>query len=339
MAKISFIIPVYNSELYLRRCLDSVFSQTEADFQAILIDDGSTDKSGDICKEYASHDSRFSYHYQENKWVAAARNIGLKYAKNCEYISFIDSDDYIQPDYIERLYLSAKDSGADILSFGYQRNTEGKVECEVPKDKIVEPTCNTVLEHFCSDWLHTPRQNYVWSKLFKQEFLNETGCTFTASLRAAEDRNFLYKILYKSKRTVYVSASPYFYFQHNESMTRSSVSSSVTFFKGYLDSYSDIIRYWHSKEFYTFDSIKPIILYHALQSALFNSARALGDKKLALDVADLAFMGFPIDEEFEANKLSHAISVYADFCKLSKTEQIEIKQFASSLIKRSEGIL
>ena len=99
---ISIIIPVYNAENYLRRCIDSVLSQSFTDFELILVDDGSKDKSPQICDEYASQDTRVRVIHKANGGVSAARNDGLDIAKG-EYITFIDSDDWVERDYLSTL--------------------------------------------------------------------------------------------------------------------------------------------------------------------------------------------------------------------------------------------
>lgn len=98
MCKISIIIPVYNSEKYLRECLDSVLAQIYTDFEVLLIDDGSTDASGAICEEYATRDARFKVFHKENGGVSSARNLGIEKAKG-EWITFVDSDDVLTPSY------------------------------------------------------------------------------------------------------------------------------------------------------------------------------------------------------------------------------------------------
>ena len=107
---ISVIIPVYNAEKYLKRCVDSVLAQTCRQFEMILIDDGSTDGSGRICDEYAARDERIAAMHQQNKGQSAARNAGLDYAfahGGSEWIAFIDSDDWVNEKYLETLLYSA----------------------------------------------------------------------------------------------------------------------------------------------------------------------------------------------------------------------------------------
>ena len=103
MPKISVIVPVYNVEKYLHRCVDSILAQTFTDFELLLINDGSKDSSGVICDEYAAKDSRVLVFHKENGGVSSARNMGLDNAKG-EWISFVDSDDWVEKEYLETLY-------------------------------------------------------------------------------------------------------------------------------------------------------------------------------------------------------------------------------------------
>ena len=117
MSKISIIVPVYNVELYLGRCVDSILKQTFEDFEVILIDDGSTDSSGGICDEYAEEDVRIQVLHKENSGVADSRNKGLEMVKS-EYITFIDADDYVDNYYLEILYgLMMKYEGDLVVSY------------------------------------------------------------------------------------------------------------------------------------------------------------------------------------------------------------------------------
>jgi glycosyltransferase involved in cell wall biosynthesis len=100
---ISIIVPVYNTEKYLRRCLDSIVAQTFKDYECIIVDDGSTDGSAAICDEYEKKDSRFKVLHKENEGVSAARNVGIEYAEG-EFITFVDSDDYLSSVYLRDLY-------------------------------------------------------------------------------------------------------------------------------------------------------------------------------------------------------------------------------------------
>ena len=114
--KISIIIPMYNVEKYLKRCLDSVLNQTFQDWTAICIDDGSPDNSGKIAEEYAKKDKRFVVIHKENGGLSDARNAGMKKVKT-EYVMFLDSDDFIHPQTLEVAYWLAQKNGTDIVSW------------------------------------------------------------------------------------------------------------------------------------------------------------------------------------------------------------------------------
>lgn len=116
--KISIIVPVYKAEPYLRKCIDSILNQTFKDFELILVDDGSPDRCGEICDEYALKDSRIKIIHKENSGRSSARNVGLDIAQG-EYIGFVDSDDWIEPDMYEVLYSKAKIESADIIALNY----------------------------------------------------------------------------------------------------------------------------------------------------------------------------------------------------------------------------
>ena len=117
---ISIIVPIYNVENYLRQCLDSIVSQTYQNFECLLINDGSSDNSADICREYIEKDSRFRYFEKENVGVSSARNLGIERSKG-QYITFIDSDDWVDSEYLEVLYRALIEEKADIAITTYKQ--------------------------------------------------------------------------------------------------------------------------------------------------------------------------------------------------------------------------
>ena len=113
---ISVIVPVYNTEKYLHRCVDSILAQTFTDFELLLIDDGSTDKSGAICDEYAQKDSRVRVFHKENGGVSSARNVGLKNGRG-EWISFVDSDDWVKKNFLDKLIVNSENVDLGCVGF------------------------------------------------------------------------------------------------------------------------------------------------------------------------------------------------------------------------------
>ena len=124
---ISIIVPVYNVEKYLSRCLDSILVQTYRDFELILVDDGSTDRSGAICDEYASRDERIKLIRQSNQGLSVARNVGLDAARG-DYIGFVDSDDYIHPETYQILLDALLKYDADLSVCGFNYVCENVIE-------------------------------------------------------------------------------------------------------------------------------------------------------------------------------------------------------------------
>ena len=159
---ISVIVPVYKVERYLRQCLDSICNQTYRDLEILIIDDGSPDKCGDICEEYAQKDKRVRVFHTENKGLSAARNLGLLEAKG-EYIGFVDSDDWIDPDMYEVLLQRLKETGTDISTCGlwkeYQKNRFSESICDVVFVGT-ETIRSLVCKRIC---------NLVWDKLYKRK--------------------------------------------------------------------------------------------------------------------------------------------------------------------------
>ena len=122
--QVSIIVPVYNVEPYLRQCLDSVLGQTFKNFEVLLVNDGSSDSSGDICREYVEKDSRFHYFEKENGGLSDARNYGIERAQG-EYLTFIDSDDFVNEKHLENLFLASRLTNADITIGGFSRFENG----------------------------------------------------------------------------------------------------------------------------------------------------------------------------------------------------------------------
>ncbi|MBR2317955.1 MAG: glycosyltransferase family 2 protein, partial [Spirochaetales bacterium] len=140
MPKISVIVPVYNVESYLKRCVDSILGQTYSDFELILVDDGSPDNCPQICNEYAEKDSRIRVIHQLNGGLSAARNAGIDWVfqnSDSEWFSFIDSDDYVHPRYLEVLLNAAESTGCDVSIGSYIEFSGDSVKSEneiaVPK--------------------------------------------------------------------------------------------------------------------------------------------------------------------------------------------------------------
>lgn len=210
---ISIIIPVYNVEKYLTQCLESVTNQTYRDLEILLIDDGSTDLSGKICDDYSKKDSRIKVIHQANSGISAARNTGIKLA-NGEFICFIDSDDYVDLDFCNKLLNVLKNTNSDIaeclcVKFSDENvpkpNNYNRIKQMSPKQWLTETNLKNVLSSCV-----------VWNKLYKH-FTFE-GIEFPVG-RKFEDEATTYKFAYKANKITRIYDELYFYRQRSESIT------------------------------------------------------------------------------------------------------------------------
>ena len=209
---ISIIVPVYNVEKYLRECLDSIMSQTYQNFECLLINDGSPDHSADICREYVEKDSRFRYFEKENGGVSSARNLGIEHSKG-EYITFIDSDDWVESDYVETLYDELIKENADIAVSTYKRFEMGD-NCwyvhafQRGYDKKVFTNKKFMDELLSLDGFDNSYR-FVSGKLVHRNMLENIA--FNVATTFGEDMEFWFKIYMVSDRVVYVNKDTYNY--------------------------------------------------------------------------------------------------------------------------------
>lgn len=209
MPKFSLIIPVYNVEAYLRECLESILRQPMEDWEAIVIDDGSSDRSGAIADEYAAKDGRIMVIHQENQGVSVARNVGLEKAMG-QWIWFIDSDDYIVDNALMVLSYAIKKTEGDTIFFGYRRQYG-----ELVKDKLVTSLDSIEKRIFLERFYCYGN----WALLFSNEIIKQHGIRFTIGLRMAEDLEFQYKYLYYCQTPVSISECLYVYRHRENSAT------------------------------------------------------------------------------------------------------------------------
>lgn len=208
--KFSIVIPVYNVEEYLGRCLESILQQTLIDFEVICVDDGSTDKSFSILELYASKDTRFKVIKQENRGVSAARNTGLENA-NGMYICFADPDDYIATNFLERIYDEILEHNPDIIVFGANvfpitTDTDPWVCSDLTNSYAI-------YNKFHSDILLSGNRGYpfVWRNCFRRKFLKKYHLKFDEYLVLGEDTVFQVSAFAVAKKMVFLPDKLYFY--------------------------------------------------------------------------------------------------------------------------------
>ena len=199
--KISVIIPVYNTAKFLPQCLDSIASQTLKDIEVICVDDGSTDDSLSVLKEYAKKDSRFSVYAQPNTNAGAARNRGIEHASG-KYYSFLDSDDFFEEDMLEKAYELAEKQKTEIVLFRSDEflNDKGIFQ---PADKTVKEKMLPKKEVFSGEEVNTNLfkaiKGWAWDKLFLKEFADRNKLLFQEQ-RTTNDMYYVYAALAKAER-------------------------------------------------------------------------------------------------------------------------------------------
>jgi glycosyltransferase involved in cell wall biosynthesis len=210
---ISVIVPVYNAEKYLTKCIESILGQTYPNIELLLINDGSTDGSPAICDEYALKDKRVKVIHKKNEGVSSARNMGLELAQG-DFISFVDADDWLERDAIERIVESIQKYDCDAVIFEYkvvdennlkQHKNHAHLQGVMSAEKAVECTIS-------------PVSRFVWSKVLSRKILE--GIKFDNSIHFGEDTLFACEALSNAKSVYYMAEPVYNYYQSSDSATR-----------------------------------------------------------------------------------------------------------------------
>lgn len=249
MPQISVIVPVYKVEQYLHRCVDSILAQTYPDFELILVDDGSPDRSPVICDEYAKKDQRVVVIHQANGGLSAARNAGIDWAfanSDSQWFTFIDSDDWIHPEYLARLLKGAQDHGVSISIGAY---ATVKDDHEVPTSTISDAECWATEEFFTE---HNINATIACAKLYRKECFEQIRYPLG---KLHEDEFTTYKILFQHSKIAAISTPLYYYFQNEQGIVNSTwtmkrmvvydaLEEQISFFKetGYSGAHKAIIR-------------------------------------------------------------------------------------------------
>ena len=200
---ISVIVPIYNTEKYLKKCINSIINQTYKNIEIILIDDGSTDSSKEICDDFSKIDSRIVVIHKKNEGVSKARNIGLK-VSNGKYIAFIDSDDCIEKKYLEALYKKMIEPEIDMTMISFINNN----------DKIM------INEEFLLNCFTTEQNEeyygYIWGKLLKNNIIKENNIKFNENITYNEDRLFIVEYALKCNKVKIIKNGTYYKYNYNK---------------------------------------------------------------------------------------------------------------------------
>lgn len=226
MTKISVVVPVYNVETELERCVQSICNQTYKNLEIILVDDGSTDNSGKICDEFAKKDKRIKVIHQTNAGSPAARKAGFKMSIG-GVIAFVDSDDYIEAEMYEKLMENMIETNADIVFCDYNSVKDGKSDKRYFDNSSKILTKEEALKYLANDEI----KSFMWNKLYKIEILNETD--FYVG-KIMEDFLCMPDIFIRSEKISYIHGAFYNYVRRNASI---------------MGNKSNMFKYWNACKF------------------------------------------------------------------------------------------
>ena len=270
MRRVSVIVPVYNAEKYLKRCVDSLLGQTFTDFEVILVDDGSTDGSGKMCDDYARSNPQVCVFHQSNQGVSAARQAGLDAARG-EYITFADPDDWVEPLMLESLYHAAKKNNADVVICDFIINSSEKSEHykqQMPRD--LSP--DAILRQLMMGELHGSTCN----KLYRGTSLKKHNISFPDNISYCEDLWFNSR-LYKNQdiKTSYADRAFYHYdlYSNSSGLSRKFSAKSVEDYNAFANFiFNDLDESEYSDEFAMIRfNLKKLAFRSDCQSSLFYS--------------------------------------------------------------------
>lgn len=214
--RISVIVPVYNAERYLDKCIASILAQSFSDFELVLINDGSTDNSGEICNNFAKKDSRIKVIHKENGGASSARNAGMEIAAG-DYIAFVDCDDYVETDFLEQLYKIIANTDSDLAVSGCVWEQHGGLEYR--RNPAATYTKREYIDAVCTEKIAYITAYGPCCKLYKTSFLQENGITFDTAYKLSEDRLFNLDVMACMHRAVSTDYVGYHYVDNPASLT------------------------------------------------------------------------------------------------------------------------
>ena len=236
--KVSVIIPAYNTEQYIAKCLKSLISQTLKEIEIIVINDGSTDSTLEIINEFAAADGRIKVISQENKKQGAARNRGMEIAAG-EYIGFVDSDDWVDPDFYEKLYNAVKKDNFDIAVTSIIKHKEKKLQYNIHCKKEVAASDLKQKIKLCEDKKH--RFFSIYNKIYKASLIKDNDIFFSDGI-VCEDIIFSIKTLYFSGKIITVPGVCYHYtYNVNSAINGKDIDNSKK--NAHVKAYSELVEF------------------------------------------------------------------------------------------------
>lgn len=255
MVKVSVIVPVYNVEKYIRKCLDSLVNQTLEDIEIIVVNDGSKDSSIDILKEYAEKHNNIKVYEKENGGLSDARNYGLQFATG-KYIAFLDSDDYVDVNLYKRMYEKAKAEDSDMVECNFYWVYDNKTKKDIGQ------------KYKGKKQMFEKARVVAWNKLYKKEILEKAKTQFSKGLRY-EDVEFFYKLVPYMERVSFIKEPLIYYVQRKQSIVNTQNEKTKDIFT-VLD---NVIQYYKENNLY--EEYKEVIEYTYARLLLCSSFKRM----------------------------------------------------------------
>lgn len=269
--KISVVIPCYNAEKYIKKCLESILQQTYENLEIIVVNDGSTDSSKKLIEPFLS-DKRVRCVDQVNGGEFSARNTGIKLATG-KYIGFVDSDDYIEPDMYKKLYSAISSTEADIAVCNFNLIYEDKDKedktCYANMSKGTVNVYDNVYSYWANNCAAIRPNNYAWTRLYNLDVLLKSGIMFEGYKHSA-DTLFNFKLLPNLKSVTFVNEGLYNYVQHSSSGIHT-IAHKANLAELYSITFQALVDYYKENNFEEFLTILPLHAYTRLRSVFFYS--------------------------------------------------------------------
>ncbi len=237
MKKLSIIIPAYNSEKYIKKCVDSVLKQTYNNIEIIIVDDGSSDRTNEICHKMMNEDKRIFLITQQNSGSSSARNTGIEVATG-DYITFVDSDDWIDEELYEKVIGKLEKDDADMVIFGITCfSSKIKNKTVRPEDNIID---NSNIEKQLIKIIRNDLYGYAWNKVYKSDLIKKMKIQFPCEIKKQEDLIFNLNILPYIKKISLSNETGYHYIQREDSLIHSKEFEGLNNIRNYCEYIVDI---------------------------------------------------------------------------------------------------
>ena len=305
---VSIIVPIYNAEQYLRRCVDSILNQEYTDFELLLVNDGSTDASGDICEEYGDQDPRVIVIQKDNTGVSDSRNRALDRARG-KYLQFLDSDDWITPDATRLFVRAAEEYGCDMVISDFYRVVGERLS---PKGDIEEEGVLT-REEFAAHMMENPADFYygvLWNKLYRRDIVEEHNLRMDTDISWCEDFMFNLEYIRYAKVFYALHAPIYYYVKRKGSLASQgiNISKTVKMKLNVFEYYNNFYKHVLEEEDYEKNRLQVYRFFidaagdGTVPPSILPGSKKLGDERVFVNTEILQAEG-PAGEDYRKRKL------------------------------------